>query len=358
MDKEAKRWLSFVLGAVFVILLTLGAFNAYVDPYFHYHKPIKGINYILEDQRFINDGIVKNFDYNAVIAGSSMTENFKPSELNALFKVSAIKVPFSGGSFREVNELLEAAIKHNSNIKMIVRGLDYNRLFNTVDARDYDEYPEYLYDDKILNDVNYLFNIDATMVALQNVIGKDSSGSINMDFDAYSNWENYYAFGKTAVDAQYARNTVVRAEAQAHVTEEEFAIIDANIDENVIRLAKENPGIEFYYYFTPYSIAYIDFYKLEGKLEKQFEAEKYIIEKLLSYENIHLFSFFLEHDVIENPDLYRDVAHHSEKVNSMILEWMKEGHDLLTKDNYLEYCEEERNYYRNFDYEKYFEDWD
>ncbi len=355
MEKSLKKWIIGVLIALLFFLTCIAVINAVIDPYFHYHKPIAGINYIFPDQRFGNDGIVKNFEYDAIITGSSMTENFKTSECNELFEVNAIKVPFSGGSYREINDLLTTAVSHNDSIKMVVRGLDYNRMFNTAEYRDYEEYPEYLYDEKLLNDVNYLFNLDAVTIAVQELLKRQKTV---LDFDVYSNWQADYPFGKEAVDSNYARNTVVPVDKQKQVTEAEYSIIKENIEKNVIALAMENPQIEFYLYFTPYNISYIDYYKLEGNLERQLEAEKYIIELLLPIKNIHIYSFYLEHDIINDPNNYRDVAHHGENVNSLILQWIKEGKGLLTEDNYLKYCEEEREYYLNFDYDEYFKDWD
>lgn len=357
-NKRLKKWLVSVLSCTLAILLMISIMMVIVDPCFHYHKPLSCFGYIMDNQRYQNDGIVKHFDYDAIIVGSSMTENFKPSELNSLYGVNAIKVPFSGGSYREVNDLVETALRHNNSVKMVVRGLDYNRLFNTADHRDYDEYPEYLYDKNPINDVFYLLNAELIMTAVQDIIGKDSNGKLRIDFDAYSNWQQYYSFGKEAVDANYARNTLTLPTSQDHVTDEEYNIINENIYQNVIQIAEENPQIDFYYYFTPYSIAYMDYFRFRGELEKQFEAEKYIVNMLLPYENIHIYSFFLEHDVIENLDNYRDVAHHSEGVNSLILQWIHDGRDLLTQQNADEYLEKEKEYYLNFDYESFFADWD
>ena len=42
--------------------------------------------------------------------------------------------------------------------------------------------------------------------------------------------------------------------------------------------------------------------------------------------------------------------HYGEWINSLILRWMYDGKCLLTKDNYLDYLEEEYDYYTKFDY--------
>jgi hypothetical protein len=58
------------------------------------------------DERYLNDGIVKHFDYDSIITGTSMTQNFRASEFDELFKAHCVKVPLSGASYREINELL------------------------------------------------------------------------------------------------------------------------------------------------------------------------------------------------------------------------------------------------------------
>lgn len=357
MEKSYKKWLIGVFAAIVIILGAVGTLNAVVDPYFHFHEPLKGFKYSLGDQRFINYGIARTFDYDALITGSSMTENFKTSELDALFGVNSVKLPFSGACYKETNDLVVSALKHNSNLKMVVEGLDCIRFFSGANDSDYANFPDYLYDDNPFNDVAYLFNINAAITS-RDILNRKNPADNGINFDEYSSWENSFSFGKETVDENYARNEVVRVEEQLPVTEEEYATIRENITQNIISTVVANPQVEFYYFITPYSIAYMDYYKLEGKLERQLLAEKYIIELLLPYENAHIFSFFLESEVIENMDNYRDVGHYNSAVNSMILKWMKEGHGLLTKDNYEEYCRKEKEYFYSFDYEEYFKVWD
>ena len=96
--------------------------------------------------------------------------------------------------------------------------------------------------------------------------------------------------------------------------------------------------------------------KQSGKLDRQLEAEKYCIELLLECENIHLFSFFEEYDMICDINNYKDAGHYSGAVNSQILLWMKEGTHQLTKENYLDYCNNIREFYTNYDYDSLYEE--
>lgn len=350
-----EKWIISFLCLFLLALFACGSFIAIIDPYFHYHGPLSGVGYIMDNERYQNNGIVKHFEYDAIITGSSMTECFRASELDQLFGVSSVKVPFAGGTYKEVNENLIAAAKYNPELKMIVRCLDANRFFNDKDELDYADYPTYLYDDNIFNDVNYLFNMSIFLVALQDFVGYDSNGRLTISFDDYCMWKNPYNYGKTAVNATYHREAVSRAEEMRSITEEEYAKIHDNIEQNVLSLAREYPNIEYYIYISPYSIYYMDYWHLTGDLERQLAAEKYIIELLLSQENIHVYSFFTEYDLVCNLDNYKDIAHHKPDVNSQILEFIYEGKHLLTYDNYEEYCKEEWDYYMNYDYDSLFE---
>ena len=353
--KKSKVFLTIFIIA-FVILVSLpAALVVYVDPYFHYHKPLEGKNYIYRDQRYLNDGIVKNFDYDAMITGSSMTECMRPSVMNSLFGTKGIKVPFSGGSFLEVGDLVRTACKANPNLKMVVRGLDCNRFFNTKDERDYeaDSYPTYLYDSNILNDTKYVFSKNAIVEAALILIQRGEASHYS-SMDTYSNWSADYKYGKDVVLKSYSREDVTPAETQINLTDEEKQIMYENITANVTDIADEYPDVEFYLYYTPYSIYYIDYYKRLGELERQIEAEKYITSLLLEHENIHVYSFYMQHELIEDLNNYKDLAHHGQAASDMILNWIYDGTGEITKENYELYYDELREYYFGFDYDSVF----
>ena len=273
-DKNTKWVVAFLISFV-LILAILGGFNAVIDPYFHYHAPQDFVKYELKEERYVNNGIVKHFEYDAIITGSSMTQCFRPSELNKLFGVNAVKVPFSGGSYKEVNDNLEVAFAYNPDIKMVVRCLDVNALFSDKDLMNYDNCPTYLYDDSVLNDAGYLFNKDILLKSVQNLHGYIAEGNTYLSMDDYSNWHNYYEYGKAAVDITYNRNAVEIAAEQRGITEEEYVAMEETIEQNITSLIAANPDTEFYIYFSPYSIYYMDFWHRTGDLERYLLAEKF-----------------------------------------------------------------------------------
>ena len=97
------RWLRFTMGAVLAMLVMLGGLVVWVDPFFHYHKPLEQLAYPIDSERYQNDGISRNFTYDAVLTGTSMMENFKASRFDSLFGVTSVKIPYAGGYYKEVD---------------------------------------------------------------------------------------------------------------------------------------------------------------------------------------------------------------------------------------------------------------
>ena len=358
MNFNAKKWLLTMFALLLIILVVFASVIIVVDPYFHYHKPLKSLYYTLDNERSQNDGIIKHFDYNAIVTGTSMAENYKTSEVDELFGVNSIKVTFAGGSYNEINDNLETALKYNSDVEMVIRPLDYSYLMDASDRtrEDLGTYPTYLYDNNPFNDVNYFFNkeilFDICFPMIEDAIAGKEGGITS--FDDYANWMDGTEFGADVVLGD-------RTEFSTPTTKEPFVdelkeTTYENITENVIALAEEYPDVDFYYYLTPYSVAWWGGVYEDGTLYRWIAAEQYAIELMLECDNIHLYSFNTEYSLTTDLDNYSDECHHGDWVNSQILGWLYSGTDLLTEDNYLDYISNETEFYSTYDYNSLFED--
>lgn len=353
---QAKKYFKMIILFTVSFLILIGGSVLLIDPYFHYHKPLKFLSYRLRDQeqRYINDGIRRYFEYDSVIIGTSMTENFKSSLFDKLFNSNSIKVPFSGGSYKEINDNLERTLKGKKDIKYVLRGLDYGLIVENSNKMNYDNLPTYLYDDSILNDYKYLFNKVVVIKGLGGVIAYTLLGKNTTTFDEYSSWNNRVISGKENVLKNYKRNKQENIKEEK-LEKKDIEIIDENIEKNVISLIKKYPNTKFIYFITPYSIIYWDQLKQEGKIEKQIIAEKYMIEKILEYSNVELYSFFNNYEMICDLDNYKDPGHYMGKINDQILYWISKKEYQLTKENYEEYIRKNLEFYKNYDYDSIFE---
>ena len=74
---QTKTWLKKCILALIGSIVLFFVLCFVFDPYFHFHKPFSFVRYRLYDERYTNDGISRHFDYNAMITGTSMAQNFK-----------------------------------------------------------------------------------------------------------------------------------------------------------------------------------------------------------------------------------------------------------------------------------------
>lgn len=356
MKSKSKCWTLGFFALVGLLLLVLCGQTLVVDPYFHYHTPLPGLSISSMEPRHQADGILRNFEYDTVLTGSSMAENFKTSQLDELFGTKSVKVPLWGASYKEIDQLLRSAVERNPDIRYIFRCLDYKWILMPAGDMFYDpaQFPTYLYDDDPFNDVQYFMNKDVLLEATDKVLADTYRGGEPFNFDTYCRWHQWATFGKEAVLKAYDRPE--QASQTRPLTQKDREMIDDNIQRNVLDLARENPQITFYLFLTPYSICYFDGLNRQGTLERELAGERYAIELMLSCDNVRLFSFLDQRDMICDLDHYRDAGHYGEEVNEWMLQWMKNGEHQLTKENYLDYCNSNESFFLNYDYDAIFAD--
>ena len=218
-----------------------------------------------------------------------------------------------------------------------------------------ESYPEYLYDKNPFNDVYYIYNKD---VWKDNLIPSIVQ-SFENGFQGEVKQEGFGSgslTGKENVLKNYKRPEKEIKEVTQEETEEFLNYLEENLDVNVLQVIKDYPDVEFYLFFPPYSICWWDQLNQNGTavLERRIDLEKYAIEKMLQFDNINLFSFFNNYDLICNLDYYVDDVHYTGDVNNMILQWMKSGEYELTKENYEDYIAKEKAFYTSYDYDQLF----
>lgn len=347
-----KKWGISFLALFLAAAALMSAATAVIDPFFHYHKPLSPLQYEIYYQRYQNDGIVKHFDYDTVISGNSMSENFRASECDALFGANTVKVPFSGASPKELDMNNRTAVSSNPELKRIIMNLDWGNFIKDKDYMSYDDddYPDFLYNSNPLDDVKYLLNKNIFGDALR-VIKYTLSGGKTTTMDEYSFWHDdpETVYGWDAICASYEPNWY--HDEEQFLTADKLKILRGNIQQNIIDIVKENPQTDFYLFMPPYSMFFWAKMYNVRELSLQLDAQQAVIEMLLEYDNVHLFSFVDEFELAQDYDRYKDYIHYDADVNSWMLECMAKGEHQLTKENYRDYLARCREFYLNFDYE-------
>lgn len=360
-----KKWfVSFLILTLSVVLLVGGA-TFVVDPFFHYREPNKKLYYWLYDQRSQNDGITKRFDYDAIITGTSMAENFLPSEFDELFGTDSIKVCYSGATFKEINDNLNVSYNSGHQLKYVLRPIDYTILDKDKDEMrtDMGEYPVWLTNDNPFDDVKYLLNRDVflnyTVPCLFRFVTGHEPG--HTSFDDYSYTGNDEIFGKERMLGGITAFNDPEEEYQ--VTSEDMERLYDNLEQNVIAVAKAHPETTFICFLPPYSMAYWGGIKEDGELSKNLIYIRLAAKELTQCENIHLYAFTGELDITTNLEIYRDTGHYDPSVNSRILREIaayEKGESLpeagesfatrLYPENVDRYCDDLTTLLKTYDY--------
>ncbi len=355
---SGKKWDILFISLYVAVLLAIGGLVMIVDPYFHYHAPIEGLSYSLEKVFYINDGVSKNFEYNAIITGTSMTRDFKTAEADKLFGRDFVRLTYHGEGLKRIGDNLKVAARENGDLELVIWGVDTMWFIADENWQGYEEYPDYLLDDVVWNDVNYLYNKEILWNDVISEIVRTVKKEPADSFDDYTAEDN--SLGKEAVLKNYQRPSNTEKETGQAETDNYFDMMERSLDKNVLAVIESNPDVTFYIFFPPYSICWWDSLNQAGTdvLMRRIDMEQFAIEKLLPHDNVRLFSFFNNFDLICDLNNYVDEGHYTGNISSRILMWMKEGKYELTEENYMDYIEDIRNFYSNYDYDSIFVDTD
>lgn len=331
-----------------MMLIGIATITVIIDPLFHYHAPLSSISYRYYTERYMNDGIARNLEYDAIITGTSMNQNFNPSEWDAMNGSKTIKITYSGGDYKEIADGLRRALDRNSSVTTVIWGIDYNGLIRDADYTKYEGLPEYLFDDNVFNDVSYLFNkeimIHATTVDVMNTL----QGIDGTTMDDYAKWD----FGNCdTIDQSQFGTYIVPPNEQPALSAFEREQVASNVNENLVRLANDYPQVKFIFFYTPYSILYWEDLLREGELGKQHDASVIATELMLDTPNIELYDYFECDSITCNLQNYTDHGHYLASINSWILQQIQSSEYRLTKDNYIDKINRYYSFYENYDYE-------
>ncbi|MBW4082897.1 copper amine oxidase N-terminal domain-containing protein [Paenibacillus sp. S150] len=316
-----------------LLFATLAALlTAFIDPLQFYHQPSWYTPLLSEEERYQNPGLAKNFDYDNIIIGTSMTQNFLPSQVSGQIGGTTLKLSMEGSTVDEHYQIARLALK-TGKVKQVIWGLDYFSLkLETSDASG--EFPDYLYDGKLWTDYKYWFNAS---VYWQFALSVKSmlTGTPGKDLEHLNNWNDEVVFGKRHVAKSYL--AVSDSEQYFGLNEESTGQLQENFSTYILPLLKEYPDVKFYFYYPPYSVMrQVAWYAGNPvRFSNQLMMRAWMYEQFRQLDNVTLYDFQSEQEWTFNLDLYKDLSHHSGEVNGWIAEAIgrQDAKYLVTGDN-------------------------
>ncbi|MDE6890847.1 MAG: SGNH/GDSL hydrolase family protein [Lachnospiraceae bacterium] len=329
-NRASKKFIRQFFTAGIVLLLLCILTVVVFDPFFQYHKPLKGLKAVLTDKEYQCVGSLKTFDYDSVIAGSSVSENYYNDWFNQGFGCNSIKAIRSYGATADLCYLLDIAFSRQD-LKYVFYNLDSAALVAEPETTyELTGCPMYLYDDNYINDVEYWLNKGVLMEKIPYLIANSTIGGYDEN-DSY-NWAQWKQFNSDMILGLYIRKPSIAEMKPADYYEE---ILRKNIALLTERIGA-HPETEFYVFIPPYSMLWWDNIYREGDMEAYLYNMEQAMEALLSFENVKLFYFQNDREIITNLENYMDIIHFSPEINRYICECLINGKNQVSKDNYRE----------------------
>lgn len=326
------------------------------DPFYQYHKPWFGMPVILDNAVYQTPGAARNLEYSDAIIGTSMTENFHTKWFDDELGWDTIKLSYSGARSDDLKAIFSIIFSRRGPVRHVFMDInDYQLTSPSWTA--YVERPEYLYDDNLFNDYQYIFNRDVVIRSWERIL--DALQGIEDNIDTAYTWEDEALFGReiTLNVARGVREALIQGSGdnqEAEPLEQKLALCQENLD-NILPFIEQNPDTEFIIFFPPYSMLYWEQMVLRGSLEDMLEIYRYAIQHFLEYENVSLYYFQTEEEIIIDLECYRDVCHHRPEYNRYIFDCIRQGENRITRENLDETLLEMYEFAKDYDYEAYWQ---
>ena len=334
------------------LLMACALLTAAVDPFFHYHAPLRGFPYVVDNEQTQNPGMAWHLNYDSVITGSSMTLNFNTNDFLELMGLHTIKLCSNGAYPYDIRRVLETVFDPSTPAR---RADDVKKVFIAVDASTYTAdtntskypYPEYLYDHNPLNDIGYLLNKDVLLQYILRPLAEQEPTDLAMVYATTWQTEEYFN------DLWVLRGYIPPEEVKDTVPADAFLErTERNLRENILPFVEDHPKTQFCFFFPPYSILYWDMVCRENHLDATMAQYEYIAESLLAYDNVQVFYFQNEEEMITDLNNYADYEHYRPQFNQFMTACFASGRDEIKPGQMRAGLDKMRDIIDRFDFDE------
>lgn len=339
------KWLKATCACFLAGLLAIGALVVIIDPFFHYHKPLKGFPYQIDNQLSQNPGMAEHLCYDSLILGSSMTVNFETDWFLEDMKLHTLKLSYNGAYPRDIHNIMEKVDEGGQELRQVFLGVDLASYSGGVLETKY-PIPEYLYNKNPFDDVKYLYNKGVLLDYILKPLAEREPTDLSSVYSSEAQLEGCYS--KEYVLAHYE----IPEKNDAYFPEDMFIDgLEKNLEENILPVIETHPDTKFTVFFPPYSVLYWYEYICNGQMDAVMYEYNYFVEKLLPYGNVELFFFPAQEDIVCNLDLYADTGHYRQSINHYMETCFADGSHRLTVNNYKEELQKLKHLTDTYDYD-------
>ncbi len=322
----------FALFLVLCVLLSLAAYA--VDPFFQFRF---NSAYLMDSD--IAGGLIKHYDYDTLILGSSITQNFRMNTFREELNDTPLHIGVGGISLRMIEDCMETAYRAGHAETYYIAVDPY--LF--YDVRNH--YPaEFYFQDGLLPKLRYFLShkvwfhylpLDLGLGILDR-LGKKSPLAGDTctpeNIDRFGDWSDKFEFGEDVVLDNYLNHRYSITEIK---TDDLYDTMAGRIDHLMERLDFDKGNHIFF--FPPYSSLYWSDMQLDGHFEDLIRAKRYFIERAFE-KGASVFDFQAA-DLTGDLNNYKDTTHYTPEINDWMVRCFANSRYLVTEGSLEEYLE-------------------
>ncbi|MBL0942279.1 MAG: hypothetical protein IBJ00_06115 [Alphaproteobacteria bacterium] len=308
--------------------------NFIIDPIQYYRR--SDDRELFWQDRWQVASFIRNFEYDQIIVGTSMTQNFSLKFIQKLFHTFPIKLSIAGSTILEQTKVIQTAIQ-TGKVKSIIWGFDQGYL-NYEEGKWPNEFPLDLYQQGVRGAMYYLWNWDITHRSLKYLLPKRLK-RLSTHLEVYNVWHDQYVFSKSIVLNQYlqSQKRIQLKSSPRDIADlnSQFHLKCRNFNNDVVEVIRRHPHVKFLIFLPPYSLAN---YKLvyentPESYNEYLKMRQYIFEKLCSLANVEIYDFETDIQVIAELNNYKDLTHYSKYINEYIALAIKQKRNIVNKSN-------------------------
>ena len=194
------------------------------------------------NERYQIPGLARNYDYDTVIAGTSMAQNFYLGYADKVLGARTLKIAISGSSAHEQFLVLNVAIR-TGKVKRVIWGLD-QWVFRGPPGRVRDDlgvFPYYLYETNPLGYFWYLFNASNLSDSIEVLTNRarvfgPSAKSVPDDWNTF---DKFYHFNRVNAVKDYFDPVNFKGLGDSAMLEAtDLGVMSRSLEENTISLIR------------------------------------------------------------------------------------------------------------------------
>ncbi len=319
-----KKFLGLVFGLTAAMTVSIALLNYRVDPLQFYRKaqypPL-----LTGEKRFQNPGLAKNYHYDSIVMGTSLSENFLSHVIKEKLGWTALNFSMPGASAREQRLMLNLALE-TGKVKNVLWDVNYEYLRGSSNwVANFDGvFPEHFYDTKSWNELHtYLLNVDTTKDSAKVLLRKLGIKAYpDSTLDELYTWHTRRVFGTESVRKAWKRATDKRPTFVSQIPEYAVTNLNANFDQSFLAEITKHPEVKFHLYFPPFTVGYYAhvFATSPEIFQNMLANRRHIFERTKSLSNVELYDFQGDAKITTDLANYCDLIHFNTNINEHILD--------------------------------------